>query len=268
MEQLWYVEKLGVSYRAPSDVVEEAIGKYQTNQVKSWIRTFNPLHWLGVLIDWLVGKAFSVVKLFGGDPQTARNSRIGRSISVAGKFIAGCIFLAAAACTVLQFLGYQSLFQHFLYPAQPPVSTAAANQPSPAGEDPPPPFVSPADRVFTGITSAQLHDLFVGRTDVQARTLLQLYLNTWIRVSGSLKDVFGDKISLSEFVYPSTIGDLTMQFRQEKWLQRLRVMKIGTKVTVIGELTAANQLLILLDNCEIVDDEPTQKATAPEKPTR
>jgi hypothetical protein len=39
LEQLWYLEKLRISYRAPSDVVEEAIGKYQADQRQSWIRT-------------------------------------------------------------------------------------------------------------------------------------------------------------------------------------------------------------------------------------
>jgi hypothetical protein len=78
LEQFWYVETLRVSYRAPADVVDEAIGKYQADQRRSRIRTFNPLHWFGRLIDWLVGKAFNIVTLFGGNPETARRSSIGR----------------------------------------------------------------------------------------------------------------------------------------------------------------------------------------------
>jgi hypothetical protein len=34
LEQFWYVETLRVRYRAPSDVVSEAIGKYQAHQQK------------------------------------------------------------------------------------------------------------------------------------------------------------------------------------------------------------------------------------------
>ena len=63
LEQFWYVETLLVSYRAPSDVVDEAIGKYQANQRRSRIRTFSPLYWFGRLIDWLLGRAFNVVTL-------------------------------------------------------------------------------------------------------------------------------------------------------------------------------------------------------------
>jgi hypothetical protein len=74
LEQFWYVETLRVSYRTPSDVVDEAIGKYQADQRRSRIRTFNPLYWFGRLIDWPVGKAFNIVTLFGGNPETARRS--------------------------------------------------------------------------------------------------------------------------------------------------------------------------------------------------
>ena len=31
LEQFWYVERLWLSFQAPSDVVDEAIGKYQTD---------------------------------------------------------------------------------------------------------------------------------------------------------------------------------------------------------------------------------------------
>ena len=88
LEQFWYVETLRLSYRAPSDVVDEAIGKYQADQRGGWIRTFNPVYWIGRLIEWLIGLAFNVVRLFGRNPQTARNSRVGRTISAIGKFLA------------------------------------------------------------------------------------------------------------------------------------------------------------------------------------
>jgi hypothetical protein len=51
LEQFWYVDKLRISFRAPSDVIDEAVGKYQSDQHQSWIRTFNPLYWIGRGID-------------------------------------------------------------------------------------------------------------------------------------------------------------------------------------------------------------------------
>jgi hypothetical protein len=115
LEQIWYVEKLRLSFRAPSDVVDEAIGVYQADQSYSWIRTCNPFFWLGRLIDWLVGGAFNVVALFGGNPQAARNSPTGRFIFGVGKIICGLIFLLAATCTVIEFLGFQTPVRHFLH---------------------------------------------------------------------------------------------------------------------------------------------------------
>jgi hypothetical protein len=40
LEQFWYVDKLQISSRAPSDVVDEAIGKYQSDQHGSLIQLF------------------------------------------------------------------------------------------------------------------------------------------------------------------------------------------------------------------------------------
>jgi hypothetical protein len=68
LEQFWYIENLRLSARAPSDVVDEAIGRYRTDQRRSWIRTINPFYWLGCLIDSIVLAAFNVVALFGGEP--------------------------------------------------------------------------------------------------------------------------------------------------------------------------------------------------------
>jgi hypothetical protein len=65
LEQLWYTDKLRLNVRAPSDVVEEAIGKYQSDQAASWRRTFNPFYLIGRLINFLVEKTFNVVTLFG-----------------------------------------------------------------------------------------------------------------------------------------------------------------------------------------------------------
>jgi hypothetical protein len=59
--------------------------------------------------------------------------------------------------------------------------------------------------------------------------------------------------AVTEFGYPATLYGVSMRFREEKWLQMLRVMKVGAKLKVIGEFVAADQTLICLDNYEIVD---------------
>jgi hypothetical protein len=106
-----------VRSRAPSDVVEEAIGKYEADQRRSLGRTRNPLYWIGRGIDRLVSEAFNVVKIFGGNPETARRSRVGRVIVTSGQFIGWIAGIIVAIVTVLVFLGLdKQIRNHFGLP--------------------------------------------------------------------------------------------------------------------------------------------------------
>jgi hypothetical protein len=115
LEQFWYLEKLRISFRAPSDVVDEAIGQYQSDQRRSLVRTFNPFYWLGRLIDWLIDEAFNVVALFGGNPQTARNSSIGRTVIAIGTFLAWAATIGAFIIAALDFLGLKTAVRNMLH---------------------------------------------------------------------------------------------------------------------------------------------------------
>jgi hypothetical protein len=86
LEKIWYLDKLRLSSRAPSDVIDEATGRYLGDQLQSWFRTFNPFYWVGRVIDWLVGEAFNIVRLLvatlkpiGVPPPAARYSPLGNS---------------------------------------------------------------------------------------------------------------------------------------------------------------------------------------------
>jgi len=68
----------------------------------------NPFFWVARLIDWLVGDAFNIVTLFGGDPETARNSHIGCIIFAVGKFIVWLIGLTPGILYVLEFLEFRA----------------------------------------------------------------------------------------------------------------------------------------------------------------
>ena len=54
LEQLWYLEKSRLSFRAASDVVEEAIVVYYADQTRSRIRTYQSV-FLGGSADRLAG---------------------------------------------------------------------------------------------------------------------------------------------------------------------------------------------------------------------
>jgi hypothetical protein len=189
---------------------------------------------------------------------TASTSTVAASTSVSAAVITGIDRRRQSLTGLVS--NVADLRDQFLRLFWPNPNPAIVNaQPSAAAENPPPPFVQPRDRVFTGVTPADLHEYFVGRTDVQAREQLHDYVRTWVEVSGSLRDMTGDTIWFSEFGYPATLYGVSMRFREEKWLQRLRVMKVGAKLKVIGEFVAADQRLICLDNCEVVGEAATPR---------
>lgn len=115
LEQFWYLDRLRISIQAPSDVVEEAIGKYENDQRRSWVRTFCPIYWFGRLIDWLVSGAFNIVALVGANPQTARNSPIGHIVFAIAKFMGWIAGIVVAIITVLQFFGFETPVRRFFH---------------------------------------------------------------------------------------------------------------------------------------------------------
>jgi hypothetical protein len=115
LEQFWYIEKLRLSARALSDVVDEAIGKYLADQRGSWVRIFNPFHWFGRMIDWIVWGAFNVVALFGGNPQAARSSQTGHIVEAIGKLLLWFSTVGAFVIALMEFLGLQTPIRHFFH---------------------------------------------------------------------------------------------------------------------------------------------------------
>jgi hypothetical protein len=110
IDHLWELQTNLLSSILLVDVLEEAIGVYCDDQVKSWTRTLNPFFWLGRLIDWVADLVFNVVALFGASPDQARASILGRLIIAVERLI---LWLAAIV-TVLEFLGFQTPIRHLL----------------------------------------------------------------------------------------------------------------------------------------------------------
>jgi hypothetical protein len=111
LDQLWYLETFRVSARAPVDVIEEAIGVYRDDQLKSWFRTFNPFFWLVRLIDWLTDLVFAIVQRFHPGLQEGRKPLLRRFVELC----IGIAALAASICTILWFLGFQTAVQHLFH---------------------------------------------------------------------------------------------------------------------------------------------------------
>jgi hypothetical protein len=116
LARLWDLERHGISTKLPVDVVEEAIGVYHDDQVKSLVRTLNPFFWLGRLIDWIADGIFNgIVALFGGNPNDARSSNFGRMFTKLERLTLWTATVVGAVIAVLEFLGFQTPIRHILH---------------------------------------------------------------------------------------------------------------------------------------------------------
>lgn len=80
------------------DVLDRAIGVYEADKTRAWIRTFNPLFWLLRVISLVAGIPFYILTYFGFE-ESIEYSLIGRMF----KFCTEIVLLAAAVVTVLNF---------------------------------------------------------------------------------------------------------------------------------------------------------------------
>jgi hypothetical protein len=130
-----------------------------------------------------------------------------------------------------------------------------------AGEAPPI-AVKPeeTERVFVPpeLTPKRLRSFYRENTSIQAAELTKNYIGQWMKVTGCLGEVIGNEfrsqvtfqhnyISLEYFV-------IFMYFR-EPHIDRLKILRRGDKLTVIGQIQRVESIELHLDNCELVDSE-------------
>src|SRR3972149_3310895 len=48
------------------DLMDKAIGVYENDRKRAWIRTLNPIFWVGLLVDWVASLPFQLVGKLGG----------------------------------------------------------------------------------------------------------------------------------------------------------------------------------------------------------
>jgi hypothetical protein len=116
LAHLWELETYRVSLSLPVEAIEEAIGVYRDDQAKSWFRTLWPFFWLARAIDWIADAIFHVlVALFGGNPQKARASTLGRVITGMERLTLWIATVEGTVVLILQFLGFEIPIRHWLH---------------------------------------------------------------------------------------------------------------------------------------------------------
>jgi hypothetical protein len=92
-------------YQIPSteifDAIERALGVYDHDRRRSWIRTVNPFYWLGRAFDFVASAPFRLAERAGFNTTTFEHSAMGRLVKVTAE----AVVFAAALVTLLYYIG-------------------------------------------------------------------------------------------------------------------------------------------------------------------
>ena len=92
------------------DFLDRSIGVYESDKTMCWIRTFNPFHYLGKILDLISALPFKLIGKIGFDETKAESS-------VLGKLVKGLLYLissVAALLTILEILGFTDPVREFV----------------------------------------------------------------------------------------------------------------------------------------------------------
>jgi hypothetical protein len=102
VENIFNLHALKISPQTLLDYVERAIGAYKDEKPRTLVRTFNPLFWLGILLDFVAALPFSVLSALGLNRSAIEKNPL-------AKLFKGCLraaILVGALAVSLQALGY------------------------------------------------------------------------------------------------------------------------------------------------------------------
>jgi hypothetical protein len=119
-----------------------------------------------------------------------------------------------------------------------------------------------AAREIIKVSPDELAAFFEGHTEIQGKTLTQPYIGKWMRFSGIVKEVssYGQSVEVS--ISPLTAskgGGVYAEFREQKQIDMLRVLKRESKITVLGQISYINSKIVGLTDCELVETNPLEQ---------
>lgn len=98
-------------YTLVLDMIDRTIGIYESNTKSARFRIFNPLFYIGLVLDFISDLPFITLGKLGFNRQKARTSAVGRLVK-------GVLFLIpvfAALLTTLHYLGYLDPVKQFIH---------------------------------------------------------------------------------------------------------------------------------------------------------
>jgi hypothetical protein len=109
-ENLFLLDEFDIPPVQVKDRVERAIGVFEEDQFRAWIRTFNPFYWLARLLDYITSIPFRILGKAGFSRQHAEASAIGKLV----KLFVSVLTLTGTIIAILKNLDYLDKTVEFL----------------------------------------------------------------------------------------------------------------------------------------------------------
>jgi hypothetical protein len=99
----------------------------------------------------------------------------------------------------------------------------------------------------------ELMDRCKGSTQVQSKAQAP-YIGKWLKANGRVSDIceYSSKCIVT-FNY-HMIREIKMEFQSTEWMDQLRVLQKGSRITVLGRIEVISFAFIALGDCELVED--------------
>jgi hypothetical protein len=109
---LFNLAQFQIGFDTVGDLLARAHGVYERNHRAALLRTFNPLTYLGFLVEWIASLPFRLLSRAGFNVARAEQSLLGR----ATKFLIEILVVLASVATVLEFIGWTDRVRLLLAP--------------------------------------------------------------------------------------------------------------------------------------------------------
>ncbi len=107
---LFHIHRLQISPKNVLDFIDRVIGTYENNYVRAIVRTFNPLFYIGLILDWIASLPFVLINKIGFNSAKVESSII-------GKLLKGFLYVVTATAsilTILHLLNYLESVKQFI----------------------------------------------------------------------------------------------------------------------------------------------------------
>ena len=111
IEDIFNLDQFDIGPNNLLDLIDRAIGKYDSNRKSAFIRTFNPFFYLGLVLDTISDLPFIAIGIFGFNRQKIKTSAIGRLV----KGILYLTIIVAAVLTILHLLDFVEPIKQFVH---------------------------------------------------------------------------------------------------------------------------------------------------------